>query len=182
LLYILPATRFEIPLRMVSQTNQTSGPYSVHPRGGRVINRFWRGSGGISSARTPEQMRRRCERPSMSDTKADETLPWCSLQTLRHTTTLIRAISMLSIASPEAVILVAERSLVVPALILVLQRESTKVWGVHADLEDPVSYVEPSHRCPPSSFPLFTFSLPSPYSLTSSSTAASNFADSRSAH
>ena len=62
-------------------------------------------------------------------------------QTLRQTTTIIRAFAMLSIAMPDAVILVAERSLVVPALILVLHRESTKVWGVHADLEDPISYV-----------------------------------------
>lgn len=53
---------------------------------------------------------------------------------------------MLSIATPEAVILVSERSLVVPALILVLRRESTKVWGIHAESEDVVSYVD--SRCP----------------------------------
>ena len=62
-------------------------------------------------------------------------------QSLRQTTTIIRTFAMLAIATPEAVILIAERSLLVPALILVLQRESTKVWGVHIDFDDPIAYV-----------------------------------------
>lgn len=71
---------------------------------------------------------------------------------------------MLSIATPEAVILVSERSLVVPALILVLRRESTKVWGIHAESEDVVSYVD--SRCPVTpENPVVFFSLESPPSV-----------------
>ena len=46
---------------------------------------------------------------------------------------------MLSIATPDAVVLISQRSLVVPALIIVLQRESTKIWGIYAEVADPVS-------------------------------------------
>ena len=46
---------------------------------------------------------------------------------------------MLSIATPDAVILVSERSVVVPALIILLQRESTKIWGIYVEVADPVS-------------------------------------------
>jgi hypothetical protein len=40
---------------------------------------------------------------------------------------------MLSIADPDAVVLISEKSILVPALLLVLQRESTKVWGIHTE-------------------------------------------------
>ncbi|ORX37376.1 hypothetical protein BD324DRAFT_650973 [Kockovaella imperatae] len=51
-------------------------------------------------------------------------------------TSLIRALSMMSIADQDAIILIAERTLVVPALIMLLTRETPKLWGVWAEEVD----------------------------------------------
>lgn len=39
---------------------------------------------------------------------------------------------MLSCASPDAVILMTERSILVPALIMLIHRESSRIWGIQA--------------------------------------------------
>jgi hypothetical protein len=44
--------------------------------------------------------------------------------------TIVRAFCMLAIAEFDAVLLIAERSALVPVLVLVLYRESDKIWGV----------------------------------------------------
>jgi hypothetical protein len=44
--------------------------------------------------------------------------------------TMLRALSMLSIADRDAVVLVGQRSFVIPALVIVLRRLSHRIWGV----------------------------------------------------
>jgi len=43
---------------------------------------------------------------------------------------------MMSIAHRDGIVLIGQKSLVVPALIHVLRRETTKVWGVWTEQYD----------------------------------------------
>jgi hypothetical protein len=52
---------------------------------------------------------------------------------LNMTLVLLRALSMLSIARKDAILLVGQRSLVIPALIVLLRRMSCRLWGVYID-------------------------------------------------
>ena len=52
--------------------------------------------------------------------------------------TVLQALSMLAIADHSAIILIAGRTLVIPALTLLLTRESEKIWGVYAGPYDEV--------------------------------------------
>ncbi|WWD17674.1 hypothetical protein CI109_102115 [Kwoniella shandongensis] len=74
--------------------------------------------------------------------------PACTEQeSLKMSLLIVRGLCMLSISHEDAVILMGQRSILVPALILVLQRESTKIWGIHADYhspEDALSLLQPS--------------------------------------
>ena len=83
----------------------------------------------------------RCSRLLMDPPKSsdNDVSYWSSLDPAKAeqaqyiVTSIVRALSMLSIADQDAVILIAERTLVVPALILLLARESCKLWGVWAE-------------------------------------------------
>ena len=46
------------------------------------------------------------------------------------TMTLLRALLMLSIAEKDAILLVGQRSTIVPALIVVLRRMASRIWGI----------------------------------------------------
>ncbi|KAK8866120.1 hypothetical protein IAR55_001271 [Kwoniella newhampshirensis] len=59
--------------------------------------------------------------------------PTCTeTESLKLSILIVRGLCMMSIADPDAAILIGQKSILVPALILVLQRESTKIWGIHA--------------------------------------------------
>lgn len=59
--------------------------------------------------------------------------------------TIARAFCMLAIAEFDAVLLIAERSALVPVLVLVVYRESNKIWGVKRERFSFPEYVS-SHR------------------------------------
>ncbi|WRT64345.1 uncharacterized protein IL334_001277 [Kwoniella shivajii] len=66
---------------------------------------------------------------------------------LRISLLIIRGLCMLAISHSDAVILMGQRSILVPALIIVLQRESTKLYGVHGHIysyEDALSLLLPT--------------------------------------
>lgn len=52
------------------------------------------------------------------------------------TTLLIHALSMMTLADPDATQLIGEKTLVTVALTLFLRRESHKVWGICIDDHD----------------------------------------------
>ena len=44
--------------------------------------------------------------------------------------TMVRAWSMMTVADPDAIVLIAQRSSVVPALTSILRRAVVRVWGI----------------------------------------------------
>lgn len=46
---------------------------------------------------------------------------------------IIRAFSMLAVSDPNGVLLISERTILVPCLTQLLHRESSKVWGIGDD-------------------------------------------------
>jgi hypothetical protein len=52
--------------------------------------------------------------------------------------TIVEGMCMLAIADADAVTLMAEKSVLIPALVWVLERESSKIWGINADGYDPI--------------------------------------------
>ncbi|RSH93008.1 hypothetical protein EHS25_008456 [Saitozyma podzolica] len=68
-------------------------------------------------------------------------------EALRMAITIARAFCMLAIAEFDAVLLIAERSALVPVLVLVLYRESDKIWGVKRErfsFPDALALLEPT--------------------------------------
>ncbi|WVR06065.1 hypothetical protein IAU60_003093 [Kwoniella sp. DSM 27419] len=68
-------------------------------------------------------------------------------ESLKMSLLIVRGLCMLAISHADAVILMGQKSILVAALILVLQRESTKLYGVHADSssgEDALALLMPS--------------------------------------
>ena len=50
-------------------------------------------------------------------------------------TYILEAFSMMTIADPDAIILIAERSIMIPTLILLLQRAGMVVLGLNTNLD-----------------------------------------------
>lgn len=53
-------------------------------------------------------------------------------QQSRHIISVLSALFMLSQAHPDAVVLMTERSDLIPCLVLLIHRESSRIWGVRA--------------------------------------------------
>nr|XP_018999630.1 uncharacterized protein I203_07827 [Kwoniella mangroviensis CBS 8507]OCF63091.1 hypothetical protein I203_07827 [Kwoniella mangroviensis CBS 8507] len=56
-------------------------------------------------------------------------------QSLQTSLLIVRGLCMLSISHPDAVIIMGQKSILVPALVIVLQRESNKLYGIFGVLQ-----------------------------------------------
>jgi hypothetical protein len=54
-------------------------------------------------------------------------------QDYRHCMLIIRAFCMLATSDPNGVLLISERTVLVPCLVKVLHRESSQIWGIADD-------------------------------------------------
>lgn len=45
---------------------------------------------------------------------------------------IVKGMCMMAVSNTDAVVLMGSRTILVPALVLVLQEESSKIWGIHA--------------------------------------------------
>lgn len=58
--------------------------------------------------------------------------PCCAIQMLRMKLMIVKGMCMMAVSNTDAVVLMGSRTILVPALVLVLQEESSKIWGIHA--------------------------------------------------
>ncbi|WVW82510.1 hypothetical protein I302_104521 [Kwoniella bestiolae CBS 10118] len=77
----------------------------------------------------------------------------------------IRGLCMLSISHPDAVIIMGQKSILVPALIIVLQRESNKLYGIYGVLQ---AYKDALSLLLPTLSLLHHLVFPSPISISTS--------------
>lgn len=56
----------------------------------------------------------------------------CLIQMLRMKLMIVKGMCMMAVSNTDAVVLMGSRTILVPALVLVLQEESSKIWGIHA--------------------------------------------------
>lgn len=45
---------------------------------------------------------------------------------------IVKGMCMMAVSNTDAVVLMGSKTILVPALVLVLQAESSKIWGIHA--------------------------------------------------
>lgn len=56
----------------------------------------------------------------------------CTIQILKMNLMIVKGMCMMAVSNTDAVVLMGSRTILVPALVLVLQAESSKIWGIHA--------------------------------------------------
>ncbi|KIR52411.1 hypothetical protein I315_05011 [Cryptococcus gattii Ru294] len=100
----------------------------------------------------------------------------CAIQMLRMKLMIVKGMCMMAVSNTDAVVLMGSRTILVPALVLVLQEESSKIWGIHAysaPVEDALALLHPSlsllHQLV---FPFPPFDSSSPSATLSSGSAA----------
>ncbi|XAO25298.1 hypothetical protein I312_104120 [Cryptococcus bacillisporus CA1280] len=99
-----------------------------------------------------------------------------SEEMLRMKLMIVKGMCMMAVSNTDAVVLMGSRTILVPALVLVLQEESSKIWGIHAystPVEDALALLHPSlsllHQLV---FPFPPFDSSSPSATLSSGSAA----------
>lgn len=70
-----------------------------------------------------------------------------SEEILKMNLMIVKGMCMMAVSNTDAVVLMGSKTILVPALVLVLQAESSKIWGIHAyrtPVEDALALLHPS--------------------------------------